>query len=132
MTAMPTAKEIVDVYMAAWNERDAAKRRPLIDACWAEDADASASGLYCDPVADGRGRDALEGFIAGMHAQQPGATILLTSGIDQHHNQIRFGWAFVDAEGKRAIEGIDVGELGEDGRLRRIVGFWGGVPAATE
>jgi hypothetical protein len=65
-----------------------------------------------------------------MHAQQAGATILLTSGIDQHHNQIRFGWAYVDKDGKRAIAGIDVGELGEDGRLRRIVGFWGGVPAA--
>lgn len=120
---MATTKEIVDVYLAAWCEADGSKRKALIEQCW------SADGLYCDPVADGRGRDALDGFIAGMHTQQPGAKIEMTSGIDQHHNQIRFAWAFVGADGKRAIEGIDVGELGEDGKLARIVGYWGAPPA---
>lgn len=121
---MPTTKETVDTYVAAWCEPDAGKRATLIEQCWADDA------LYCDPISDGRGSDALEGFIAGMHAQQPGATILLTSGVEQHHNQIRFAWAFVDKDGKRAIEGIDIGEVADDGRLSRIVGFWGAPPPA--
>ena len=55
----------------------------------------------------------------------------LTSGVDQHHSQIRFAWAFVDKDGKRAIEGIDIGELADDGRLSRIVGFWGAPPPAS-
>lgn len=120
---MPT-KDIVETYMAAWSEPDRALRAPLIEQCWADD------GLYCDPVAEGRGREALDGFIAGMHTQQPGAKIILTSGIDQHHNQIRFAWAFIQADGATAIEGIDVGELAEDGRLARIIGFWGPPPSA--
>jgi hypothetical protein len=121
---MPSTKELVDIYFAAWNESDADKRAKLIEQCWAED------GLYCDPVANGRGRDALSGFIAGMHAQQPGARIVVTSGIDQHHEQIRFAWAFEDKDGKRAIEGIDIGEVADDGKLARIVGFWGAPPAS--
>jgi hypothetical protein len=109
--------------MAAWGEKDEAKRKALIEQCWGDDA------LYCDPVAEGRGRDALAQIIAGFHAQQPGARIEAASGIDQHHNQIRFAWTFVQADGKVAIEGIDAGEIGDDGKLTRIVGFWGAPPA---
>jgi hypothetical protein len=119
---MPTPAETIATYMAVWNEPDATKRKPLLEKCWADD------GLYCDPVSDGRGRDALDGFIASMHAQQPGARIDATSAIDQHHNQVRFAWAFIGADGKTAIEGIDAGELAPDGRLARIIGFWGAPP----
>ena len=121
---MSSLRDVIDAYGAAWNEPDESKRRPLLEQCWDDD------GLYCDPVSEGRGRDALNGFIAGMHAQQPGARIEFTSGIDTHHNQIRFAWAFVQADGTKAIEGIDVGELAPDGRLARIVGFWGAPPAS--
>ena len=121
---MPTTQETVATYLAAWCEPDASKRAALIEQCWADEA------LYCDPIAEGHGRDALDGFIAGMHAQQPGAKIVLTSGVEQHHTQIRFAWAFEDKDGKRAIEGIDIGELADDGRLSRIVGFWGAPPAS--
>jgi hypothetical protein len=119
---MATTSETVRDYVAAWNETDAAKRRALIERCWGDDA------LYCDPVSDGRGRDALDGFGAAMHARQPGARIEMTSGIDQHHNQIRFSWAFIAADGSRPIEGIDAGEIGPDGRISRIVGYWGAPP----
>ena len=123
MTTTVTTADIVADYGAAWNETDAAKRRALLERCWSDD------GLYCDPLLDIRGREALSDAIAGMHAQQPGATIVLTSGIDQHHNQVRFAWDFVGADGKVSISGIDAGELAPDGRITRIVGFWGAPPA---
>ena len=110
-------------YMAAWNEPDAAKRMALLERSWADD------GIYIDPMSDVKGRDGLDSAIAGMHAQQPGASIVLASGIDQHHNQVRFRWDFVGADGKTAIQGIDVGELANDGRLQRIIGFWADPPA---
>ena len=115
--------DTIDAYIAAWAEKDEAKRNAFIEKCWADD------GLYCDPQAEGRGRQALSQIIGGFHQQVPGARIDLASGIDQHHNQIRFAWNFVQADGKVAIEGIDVGELADDGRIARIVGFWGAPPA---
>jgi hypothetical protein len=109
--------------MAAWNELDASKRKALLDKAWADD------GVYIDPLSDVKGRDALAATIAGMHSQQPGVRIELASGIDQHHNQIRFRWDFIGADAKVAIAGIDVGEIAPDGRLARIIGFWADPPA---
>ena len=120
---MGSTAETVRTYAAAWNEPDAVARMRMLEECWADD------GLYCDPQADHRGRDALSATIAAMHASAPGARIELTSGIDQHHNQIRFSWAFRTADGATPISGIDVGELAADGRLARIVGYWGEPPA---
>jgi hypothetical protein len=120
---MPSVPDTIAAYIAAWGEKDEARRRALIDQAWADE------GLYVDPVAEGRGRDALNQIIAGFHAQQPGARIDLASGIDQHHDQFRFAWNFVQADGKTAIEGIDAGEFASDGRIARIIGFWGVPPA---
>jgi hypothetical protein len=117
-----TAQTVAD-YMAAWNEKDAVKRSALLDRAWAAD------GVYIDPMSDLKGREALAATIAGLHAQQPGVRMEIASGIDQHHNQIRFRWDFVGADGKVSITGIDVGELAPDGRIARIVGFWADPPA---
>ncbi len=120
---MPEPADTIIAYMDAWNEPDASKRRTLLEKAWADD------GIYIDPLADVKGRDALAATIAGFHVQQPGARIELASGIDQHHNQIRFRWDFIGADGKVAIAGIDVGEIAPDGRLARITGFWADPPA---
>jgi hypothetical protein len=120
---MSETANVINDYMAAWNETDATKRMALLERAWAE------GGVYIDPMLDIKGRDALHDAIAGLHAQQPGVTINLASGIDQHHNQVRFRWDFLNAEGKVQIQGIDVGELANDGRLSRIVGFWAEPPA---
>jgi hypothetical protein len=120
---MPGAADPIPAYVAAWNEPDPANRKALLEQAWADD------GIYIDPVTDVKGRDGLDATIAGFHAQQPGARIDVTSGIDRHHNQVRFKWDFVGADGKVAISGIDVGEIAPDGRLARIVGFWADPPA---
>ena len=110
-------KDIVEAYMAAWNETDEAKRRDLLDQCWND------SGAYTDPMADISGRDALFALISQFQTQMPGAAIGMTSGIDQHHDRVRFGWKLTGAA--QAIEGIDVGQIAADGRLASIIGFWG-------
>lgn len=50
-------------------------------------------------------------------------------GVDTHHGHLRFAWELVGPDGQVAVAGVDVGELAEDGRLRRIVGFFGDLPA---
>jgi SnoaL-like domain len=116
-------KDTIEAYMAAWNETDEAKIRQLLDKCWAD------SGTYTDPISDVAGRDGLFAAITGFHAQMPGATIAMTSGLDEHHGRVRFGWK---VEGSpQEIAGIDVGVLTADGKLQSITGFWGANPPAA-
>lgn len=117
--------DVVNSYLAAWNEPDAAKRASHLAAAWADD------GVYVDPVSRGEGRAELDAIITGFHAQRPGSRIALMSGIDQHHDQIRFRWDFLDETGKALVSGIDVGEVAADGRLSKIAGFWGDPPALS-
>ena len=116
------AKETLEAYMAAWNEKDEAKIRSLLDKCWGDDA------TYTDPVSDVKGRDGLLSAITGFHSQMPGAGIALTTGFDEHHGRIRFGWKVTGAP--QELAGIDVATLAADGRLQSIIGFWGTNPPA--
>ncbi|HVP04292.1 MAG TPA: nuclear transport factor 2 family protein [Dehalococcoidia bacterium] len=116
-------KDIIEAYLAAWNETDEAKIRSLLEKCWAE------GGTYTDPVSDVAGRDGLFGAIQGFHAQLPGAAIALTSGIDEHHGRVRFGWKVTGSP--QEIAGIDIGVMAADGRLQSILGFWGANPPAA-
>ena len=115
--------EVVTAYGAAWNETDEAARRKLLDDGWADDA------VYCDPTATINGRDALVAHIAGFHQQFPGARIDQASGVDEHDGWLRFAWRMVGPDGATIMDGFDVGELGTDGRLRRIIGFFGPFPS---
>jgi hypothetical protein len=47
-------QEIIERYIAAWNEADPERRRELIDSFW------TADGSYTDPLADVRGRDGID------------------------------------------------------------------------
>ncbi len=122
---MATTNEIVQAYVAAWNEGDEAKRRASLDRAWADD------GRYTDPMADAPGRDALVALISQFQQQMPGASLAATSGTDLHHGRLRFGWKLTAPDGSTAMEGIDIGQLAEDGRLKSITGFFGPLPVAT-
>jgi len=113
--------EIVAAYGAAWNEPDEAKRTALLDKAWSDD------GIYNDPTATAYGRDALITHIAGFHAAMPGHTIDLTSGVDTYDGVFRFAWVMRNGN-EVTLEGVDFGELAPDGRIQRIVGFFGPFP----
>jgi hypothetical protein len=116
------AIEIVTKYMAAWNEADVARRKALLAECWADDA------IYVDPNVDLTGRDALTQHISKVQAGRPGARLEFMSGVDVHHRVVRFLWRLVRADGTFGDTSIDFGEIGRDGRLIRIIGFFGAAP----
>ncbi len=120
---MDAIQSVVATYGKAWLEPDEDARRALLEASWADD------GLYQDPSADVRGREALIAHIGGFHKQQPGARIELTSGASHHHGRVHFSWQMVTADGAVALQGVDFGTLGDDGRLTQIIGFFGAPPA---
>ena len=121
---MLTTQEILDVYGAAWNEKDEAKRRALLETCWADD------GTFTDPQTDIKGREALVTQIADFQAQFAGAQVVPTSTADEHHGMVRFTWRIMAADGSTMLDGIDFSTLAEDGRIEKTVGFFGPPPNA--
>jgi hypothetical protein len=114
---------VVTQYMAAWNEHDSAARETLLQRCWAD------GGVYLDPTVELSGADALSRHIAKVQASRPGARLERMSGIDIHHNVLRFLWRLVRGNGTFGEVSIDFGEIGPDGRLIKIIGFFGPAPA---
>jgi hypothetical protein len=119
---MADAKEIVDTYLAMWNETDPARRAALIANAWTGD------GHYVDPALEASGHEALGDMVAGVHTRFPGHRFRRVSGVDVHHDQLRFGWELAAPDGAVVVAGLDVGGLAPDGRLRRITGFFGELP----
>ena len=115
--------EVVATYGGAW-AADEAERRRLLEGAWHED------GVYSDPVSRAEGREAFVSHIAGFQEQFPGHRIVVTSGVDEHDRYFRFGWALNDADGNIVMEGVDFGEVTDDGRIARITGFFDPLPEA--
>jgi hypothetical protein len=109
-------------YVAAWNEPNVATRQQILDRCWAEDA------AYVDPNVELRGRTALCEHISKVQAGRPGARIEMMSGVDVHHQVVRFLWRLVHADGGSGETSIDFGEVDARGKLTKIVGFFGDAP----
>ena len=113
--------DLVKMYCAAWNEPDARHRRELLEKVWASD------GTYTDPQSFVEGREALVEHIGRFLKSSPGARIIQSSRADFHHGMFRFTWKFVGGDGKAVMEGIDFGVVAADGKLQRIVGFFGSI-----
>lgn len=113
---------VVTLYMAAWNEPEAATRQALLEQCWADD------GVYVDPNTELTGRDFLSQHIAKVQASRPGARLEFMSGSDVHHNVLRFEWRLVRSDRTCGDTSVDFGEIGPDGRLIKMIGFFGAAP----
>ena len=119
--AQAKVDEVVAAYAAAWNEPDVAARRQLLEKAWAT------GGTYTDPTAHVEGREALVQHISGYQKSLPNTRIAPTSLVDVHHDQIRFTWKILKADGSAISEGMDFGVIDGEGRLSKIVGFFGPV-----
>jgi hypothetical protein len=123
-TTPETATAVVDAYIAMWNEEDPAARAALIAEAWTDDAE------YLDPLLEASGPAGLSEMVATVHQHYPGHRFRRLTGVDVHHDRIRFGWDLVAPDGAVFVAGVDVGTLAADGRLRTITGFFGDLPAA--
>lgn len=110
---------LITAYCDAWNEADPAKRDAMLRDVWTE------GGIYTDPTVQAVGRAALVTHIGGVLARYPDSRISRTSRVDLHHGLLRFTFARIAATGETMRDGIDFGEVSDDGRLRRITGFFG-------
>jgi hypothetical protein len=110
---------VVDKHLAGYCEPDPAVRTELIAAAWAETAS------LIDPPFDGSGRDGIAAMTDVVLTHYAGHTFRRTTDVDTHHQFGRYGWALVAPDGAVAVSGTDFIEFNDDGRLVRIVGFFG-------
>jgi len=119
-------QEIIERYIATWNETNPEARRGLVDSLWAAD------GSYTDPLADAHGREEIDGLIGAVQDQFPDFVFTLGGPVDAHHNQARFSWHLGPAaDAEPVVIGFDVAILDEDGQIRSVHGFLDKVPAAA-
>jgi len=114
--AMGNFTDLVDRYIAIWNETDDERRRNLIARTWTEDS------TYLDPLMGGEGRGGIDAMIRGVQAQFPGLLFRRTSEVDAHNDRIRFAWELGPEGGPALAGGVDFGVIVGD-RFQTITGF---------
>jgi hypothetical protein len=123
MSDTTTIEATIDAHLDAYFEPDADRRTQLIEQVWAAD------GHLFDPPLDAKGHTAINEMFATVQEMFANHSFRRTTGIDTHHGIARYGWELVDANGSVALAGMDVAVIGPDGRLSRVAGFFGDLPA---
>ncbi|MBY8875208.1 nuclear transport factor 2 family protein [Micromonospora sp. PLK6-60] len=120
---MNTYTDLVDRYLAVWNEADGDARTAAVGDLFTPDA------TYTDPLAEVRGHEQISAVIAGVQQTFPGHVLRPHGPVDGHHDVIRFGWELVPAAGGEPIViGFDVAVRDAEGRVCAVHGFLDKVP----
>jgi hypothetical protein len=122
---MNTLTDLIDRYIATWNETDAGRRRDLIASTWSETAN------YLDPMLQSDGRDGIDAMIVGVQERFPGHRFRRTSDVESHHDRVRFTWVLAPEAGDPVVTGTDFGIVTPDNRLQAITGFFDHVQQAN-
>lgn len=120
-----TPDSVVTDYCAAWSVTDRGARDRLLARVWAP------GGVYSDPEPTlAKGRAALSEVIADFQRHYPG-THFRCSAPQTHHRAMRVTWILLRPDGSQVTHGVDIYDMARDGRIQRIVGFFGDPPAVT-
>ena len=118
--------EVVELYIAMWNEQDVGRRRELVARTLTDDA------TYVDPLVASEGIDGIAAMIGAVQGQFPGFRFRLAAGPEQHHDRARFTWQLHPADGGEPVAtGTDYCTVADDGRLRHVTGFLEHASAAA-
>ena len=120
---MSAHHESLNHMLAAWNETDPSRVRTHLDRALAPNVE------FIDPSVVTRGIDEFEANVHEVHERVPGATYHRASGVDEHNSMCRYAWE-IRKDGELVLPGFDVTEFDEQGRVSRVLGFFGPLPAA--
>lgn len=116
---MPTPVQLAaETYIKVFSERDPAKRKALIEACWAEDGRLVTASRVI------RGRDGIEKMAAAFLADPQWKHIRMLSVIDAEGTTFRFR-GLAERHDGTGVEAFDAGEIGPDGKIVTIYTFAG-------
>ncbi len=113
---MTSYAELIDRYIATWNETDPRRRKELIASTWTEDS------RYVDPLVQGEGRNGINAMIEAVQKQFSGLRFRRAGDVDAHHDRLRFKWELGPEGGPAVVAGVDFGVI-RDGLLQAISGF---------
>lgn len=120
---MTNLTDTIDTHLEAYMETDADRRASLIEQAWAAD------GHLFDPPLDAQGHAAIDEMFTAAQAMFEDHRFRRTTGIDTHHGIARYAWELVDRNGTVTLTGLDVAVVDGDGKLTRVAGFFGDLPA---
>ncbi len=106
--------DLVERYVAMWNEPDLHARRAQIAALWTED------GAHYTPSMEMHGHAALEQRVTTAWekwVRDTGHTFRNCRDAQSHHGGARFHWEMVTAAGEVSSLGFDFLRLAADGRI---------------
>lgn len=106
----------------AWAAGDPEVRLGLLAEVCAEDV------AYANPLMSCRGVVAFAELISNLTSAYPGHRPVRTSGVDAHHDAVRYEWTLRDPGGRVVIGGIEIVRFAPDARLTSIVSFFGRPP----
>ena len=113
----------IEAYVAAWNERDPARRMQLVEQACAKDLHVRTPGKLIE------GLSQLDALMADFQKRAPEARAVLASAIDVQSNVFRYTGI---VEGATFPDTLDVGESDEEGRIRFLISFVGAaLPARS-
>lgn len=120
---MPDFPTLIDEHLAAYTDPDPARRAGVVRRIWAD------GGQLIDPPLAAAGHAQIGQQAEQLLTQFPDHRFVRSSGIDSHHGMARYGWRLVNPEGDTVIEGLDIAQVDAEGRLERVTGFFGPLPA---
>lgn len=108
----------LETMLAIWNSRDPVEKERL-----AKDA-LEHNVHFADPSHNIIGREAFLEMVKRVQDRIPGAIYSRASRVDVQNNFCRYHWA-IHLDRKLFLEGFDVTEINDAGRVVKVLGFFG-------
>jgi hypothetical protein len=112
--------ELVECFVAVWNEPDAAKRRELLVLLW------QPNGVHVSRGRRATGYQEIEARIIATYervARDAGCRFVAEAPAQQVGSIVELNWRLVAPGGETAAVGLDVLQLGSDSRIERATQF---------
>jgi uncharacterized protein YndB with AHSA1/START domain len=109
----------VDAFLAAWSENDEARRRTALAAVVTEDV------TFADAFSCTAGIEDLVAHLAAAQVHMPGIVLSRAGDVRQCQGTALADWVAKGPDGAPRGRGTNVFDLAPDGRIARVVGFWG-------
>jgi hypothetical protein len=113
-------------YMAAFVEHDAERRLALLAEALSPTAEIWGPSRVFTGYAE------ISEKIAGFHKNWPNCRLVLSGGLITFRNTCHFPKAIVGPDGQVRAAGHSVAELASDGRIQRVLAFWGAHPSLPQ